>query len=63
MATFAAAEEEEQLKKIMDDHNTSMLNHSEKLVGFLEGLEGSIRTALQQNKQTAAGPTLDTHDY
>jgi len=60
VAVFAAAEEEEQLKKIMDDHNTSMLNHSEKLVGFLEGLEGSIRTALQQNKQTADGPTMST---
>jgi len=53
VAIFAAEEEEKQLMKMINDQNTNtnssnktILDQSKKLVGFLEG---SIRTALQQN--------------
>ena len=53
VAIFAAAEEEKQLMKMINDQNTNtnssnktILDQSKKLVDFLGG---SIRTALQQN--------------
>ncbi len=57
VAIFADAEEQQQLKKIMlDDENNkarnkTILDQSKKLVDFLGG---SIKTALQQNSETAA---------